>query len=341
MSLIERVLGHFLGGNVMQQWWMIRAGDFNELIPVWKKEGIASIGWPQLGNPKHYRTKEDMLKKANEVYQEHKPSTRRSWVSQVWRFSTEIKKGDRVITYSKELREYLVGTVTETHFFDNAIGNPNYPNHIRVDWESNTVERDLLSQAAKNSLGSVLTVFRVDQWANEIEQYIEHPFLESDRKATDEDELKEDLVGKALVMIEDKVDQLDPWEMQGLVGGLLEAMNYNVRISPKGPDGGVDILAHKDAFGFEKPVVKVQVKHRKSAASAPEVQQLLGANPIDANCLFVSTGGFTSQAEAVAKHNSVRLVDLEELVRLIVEWYEKMPSDKRALLPLQKVYVPE
>lgn len=176
---------------------------------------------------------------------------------------------------------------------------------------------------------------------DEIEQFIEHPFWEPDIDEADEDEVKEDLVGKALVMIEDKVDILDPWELQDLVGGLLEAMNYNVRISPKGPDGGVDILAFKDAFGFEKPIVKVQVKHRKSAASAPEVQQLLGANPIDANCLFVSTGGFTSQAEAVAKHNSVRLVDLEELVRLIVEWYEKIPSDKRALLPLQKVYVPE
>lgn len=68
---------------------------------------------------------------------------------------------------------------------------------------------------------------------------------------------------------------------------------------------------------------------------------MLGANPIDANSLFVSTGGFTSHAEAVAKHNSVRLVDLEELVRLIVKWYEKMPTDKRVLLPLQKMYVPE
>jgi restriction system protein len=43
----------------------------------------------------------------------------------------------------------------------------------------------------------------------------------------------------------------------------------------------------------------------------------------------------------VAKHNSVRLVDLEELVRLVVQWYEKMPNDARALLPLKKIYVPE
>ncbi|GAB3053344.1 hypothetical protein GCM10027286_16010 [Virgibacillus ainsalahensis] len=79
----------------------------------------------------------------------------------------------------------------------------------------------------------------------------------------------------------------------------------------------------------------MQVKHQKSSALVPDIQQLLGANPNDANSSFVSTGGFTSQAEVVAKHNSVRLVDL------VVKWYGNMPNDVRALLPLQKIYVPE
>ncbi len=326
----------------MTKWWMIRAGDHNELIPVWKDKGIASIGWPKLGNPKQYRTKDEMTAKANTVFAESKPNSRISWVSQVWRFSREIKKGDQVITYFREKREYMVGTVLEPHFYDDSVGDPAYPNNIKVDWEEITVERDSLSQAAKNSLGSVLTVFRVDEWGNEIENLIEHPFSDPEPiDEAEEDEIIEDLVGKATVMIQDKVDKLDPWQMQELVGGLLRAMDYNVQVSPKGPDGGVDVLAYKDAFGFEKPIIKVQVKHRKSSAGAPEIQQLLGANPIDANSLFVSTGGFTSQAEAVAKHNAVRLVDLEELVDLVVKWYEQMPNDVRALLPLQKMYVPE
>jgi|UniRef100_C5DAC0 restriction system protein len=328
----------------MQKWWMIRAGDKNELIPIWLEKGIASIGWSQLGNPKHFRSKEQLIQKADQVFSDAKPKSRNSWVSQVWRFSHEIKKGDRVITYSKEKREYIIGTVTEEHFYDTTIGHPDYPNVIRVMWEETTISRDSLSQAAKNSLGSTLTVFRVDEWGSEIEKLLSDPSLSVSVNKTDEteeDEMIEDLVGKALTMIQDKVDKLDPWQMQYLVGGLLQAMGYNVQISPKGPDGGVDVLAYKDAFGFEKPIIKVQVKHRKSAASAPEIQQLLGANPIDANCLFVSTGGFTSQAEAVAKHNSVKLIDLEELVNLIVYWYEKMPNDARALLPLQKIYVPE
>ncbi|CAM3489158.1 restriction endonuclease [Aeromicrobium ponti] len=326
----------------MKRWWMIRAGDNNELIPVWKEQGIASIGWPKLGNPKHYRTKDEMIANANTVFAESKPNSRRSWVNQVWRFSREVKKGDRIITYNKEKRDYMVGTVLEPHFYDESVGDPAYPNNIKVEWGEITVERDSLSQAAKNSLGSVLTVFRVDEWGNEIANLIEHPF--TDPEPTDEAEEKEiieDLVSKALVMVQDKVDMLDPWQMQELVGGLLQAMEYNVHVSPKGPDGGVDVLAYKDAFGFEKPIIKVQVKHRKSSAGAPEIQQLLGANPIDANSLFVSTGGFTSHAEAVAKHNSVRLIDLEELVDLVVKWYENMPNEVRSILPLQKMYVPE
>jgi hypothetical protein len=50
-----------------------------------------------------------------------------------------------------------------------------------------------------------------------------------------------------------------------------------------------------------------------------------------------------AHAEEVAKHNSVKLIDLEELVNLIIYWNEneKMTNDARALLPLQKIYVPE
>lgn len=99
MSLIERVLGHFLGGNVMQQWWMIRAGDFNELIPVWKEEGIASIGWPQLGNPKHYRTKEDMLKKQMKYIKN---------TNQVLEEVGLVKFGDLVLRLKKAIELLLI-----------------------------------------------------------------------------------------------------------------------------------------------------------------------------------------------------------------------------------------
>jgi restriction system protein len=113
---------------------MIRAGDHNELIPVWREKGIASIGWPQLWNPKQYSVKDEMQKRADQIFSDEKPKSRNSWVNQVWRFSREIEKGDRVITYSKEKREYIVGTVIEPYFYNKTIGNPEYPNTVRVKW---------------------------------------------------------------------------------------------------------------------------------------------------------------------------------------------------------------
>lgn len=326
----------------MQRWWMVRAGDNNELVPVWRGKGVVSIGWPQLGNPKQYQSREALFQKANQTYFDEKPASCRSWASQVWRFSHDIKTGDRVISYTKDKREYLIGTIISAFEHNSSIVSHEYPNVLNVKWESQQISRDLLSQGAKNSLGSILTVFRVDDWGSEISKLLSGNAPEP-TEVEDEEEviIIEDLVQKGLTMIQDKVDHLDPWEMQVLVAGLLQAMGYTVNVSKKGPDGGVDILAHKDAFGFEKPIIKVQVKHRKASSSAPEIQQLLGAHPIGESGLFVSTGGFTSQAVAVAKQHNVKLLDLEELVKLIVRWYEKMPDEARSLMPLQKMYVPE
>lgn len=43
-------------------------------------------------------------------------------------------------------------------------------------------------------------------------------------------------------------------------------MEYRTRVSPEGPDGGVDIIAHKDELGFEPPIIKVQVKSTEEAS---------------------------------------------------------------------------
>src|SRR5699024_11293774 len=105
--------------------------------------------------------------------------------------------------------------MNETYFYDTHFGHYNYTNIIKVSWESKTVERDSLSQAAKNSLGSVLTVFRVDQWGEEIEHLLENGVVApvEDDEYSEEEAVIADLIGKAFVMLEDNVDNLDACEM--------------------------------------------------------------------------------------------------------------------------------
>ncbi|MCA0757007.1 restriction endonuclease [Paenibacillus sp. N4] len=326
----------------MMKWWMVRAGDNNELIPQWQSKQVASIGWAAIGNPRSYQTKEKLVEKAHIVYSDNKPGTRLSWASQVWRFYSEIEVNDKIITYSKETREYLLGTVTRAPEYRPDLIDSYYPNVISVAWDHKRISRDLLSQGAKNSLGGILTVFRVDDWGQELLGLLAgapvQPEIDQVDGANEYD--TESFIEQARTMIEDLVDKLDPWQMQELIAGLLQAMGYQVTVSPKGPDGGVDVLAHRDAFGFENPIIKVQVKHRHAASGGPEVQQLIGANPHGASCLFVSTGGFTAAARSSAQQNGVKLLDLAGIVQLINEWYDKMPVDKQALIPLKRIYVP-
>jgi restriction system protein len=61
------------------------------------------------------------------------------------------------------------------------------------------------------------------------------------------------------------------------VAHLLGAMGYRTRVSPEGPDGGIDIIAHKDELGFEPPIIKVQVKSNDGSIGDPVVSALYGS----------------------------------------------------------------
>lgn len=120
-------------------------------------------------------------------------------------------------------------------------------------------------------------------------------------------------------------------------------MGYRTRVSPPGPDGGVDILAHKDELGFEPPIVKVQVKSSEASVSRNEVSDLSGtlasANEFG---LFVTLGQFSAPARGFAQGKSnLRLIDGIEVVDLVLAHYDQLDSRYKGLIPLKRVYVPE
>jgi len=126
------------------------------------------------------------------------------------------------------------------------------------------------------------------------------------------------------------------------VGHLLNLMGYRTRVSEEGPDGGIDIIAHKDELGFEPPFIKVQVKSSESNIGDPAVSSLYGKVSHGEYGLFVTLGAFTTQAKNFARSKSnLRLIDGEELVDLIFRYYERFDSRYRALLPLKRVWVPQ
>jgi restriction system protein len=126
------------------------------------------------------------------------------------------------------------------------------------------------------------------------------------------------------------------------VAHLLNAMGYRTRVSPEGPDGGIDIVAHKDELGFEPPIIKVQVKSTDGSVGDPAVSSLYGKVGPTEYGLLVTLGTITSQAKSFSRSkDNLRLIDGPELVDLIFQHYDRFDAKYKGLLPLKRVYVPE
>lgn len=147
----------------------------------------------------------------------------------------------------------------------------------------------------------------------------------------------------AIAGIKDFIRSKNAYEFQDLVAALLRAMGYHTPfISPKGKDGGLDIIAYNDPLGASTPRIKVQVKHRPDASvPVDDIRSLLGLLNKDGDVgLFVTTGSFTNESERFAResHKHVKLIDLNNFVDLWQEFYQKLTDDDKNMLPLHSIY---
>lgn len=142
--------------------------------------------------------------------------------------------------------------------------------------------------------------------------------------------------------IREHLQTMDPYDFQEVVAALLRGMGYHVVwVSPRGRDGGLDILAQSDPLGTEGPRIKGQVKRRKDKANADEMRSfisLLGSHDVG---VFISLGGLTSEAESIARTQETRRVTtigLSSLLQLWIEHLQRIDESDRNLLPLTPVY---
>jgi restriction system protein len=142
--------------------------------------------------------------------------------------------------------------------------------------------------------------------------------------------------------IEEYIGAINPYDLQKLVAALLRAMGYHVAwVSPPGPDKGIDIIAHNDPLGTSAPRIKVQVKRRADKINVDGLRSFMAILAEQDVGIFVSTGGFTSDAEIEARTKETRkltLIDLEKLVDLWIEHYDKVSESDKRLLPLKPIY---
>jgi restriction system protein len=111
------------------------------------------------------------------------------------------------------------------------------------------------------------------------------------------------------------------------VAHLLQAVGYRIRVSAQGPDGGVDIIAHRYELGFEPPIIKVQVKSMDGNIGRPTIASLLNTLGTGECGLIVTLGGLTAEARTFARgKGNLRLIDSEDLANLVLSHYEQFDA---------------
>ena len=321
--------------------WMVRSGEGGFLFQDFNEKKIAAIGW-EVGNLKEVKDASEIKERLKEAYPERKAGWIAICAGQISRFRFDFKKEDYVITYDPQERKYLVGEITGDYEYNKKMIK-GYSNVRKVRWKKE-IDRDKLSTSTKNTLGAISTIFDVGNDAREeILDVLQGKKAREETPEETEDLLKEDMKEKAREFIKDKVSKLDWSDMQGMVAGILRAMGYKTRISPQGPDRGRDVEASSDGLGLVDPRIIVEVKHRSGQMGRSEITSFTGGLRPGHKGIYVSTGGFSKDAkyEAERANIPITLIDLDDLISLIVQYYDSFDSETKTLIPLTKIYWPE
>lgn len=129
-----------------------------------------------------------------------------------------------------------------------------------------------------------------------------------------------------------------------LVAEILRIEGYTTKVSPPGPDGGVDILAAGGALGLGEDRICVQVKSGDGAANHDVVLRLIGSvsNTQAQTGLLVSIGGVNAAAQKELESNfcKLRLWQMPDLLKALFRSYHELSDDTRAKIPLKQIWAP-
>lgn len=339
--------------------WMVRSGRGSVHADLFREEGIVAIGFGELRDFPPDIGRDELKQLYADIHPQASPGKVAATAGQILRFLQEMEIGNRVTTYDGDRREYLLGTIASgPQPFD--ADSEDHTWFRRASWTGH-LSRDSLSKTARNSLGAISTLFQLSDAASSemiakavpLHVPLEDVPLGDASEAGDgqaepidaeveSPDSEEQILSKADEKIEDRLVRLDWEEMQELVAGILRAMGYKTEVA-SGADRGVDVFASPDGLGLEEPRIFVEVKHRPGTTMGSQsLRSFLGGRQSGDRCLYVSTGGFTKDAQYEADRSNVplTLIGLPELRELLVEHYEALDLETKQLVPLTRLYWP-
>jgi len=230
------------------------------------------------------------------------------------------------------------------HFYTIDCAKAGYMRKSKGIWYLTKEGEQAMKRGPVDLLDSASSAYK--QWAAEKNKAKELDDVSGDLEEKTEQFQKanlDQLIEQAIDGIKQFIIQKNAYEFQDIVAALLRAMGYHTPfVSPKGKDGGIDIIAYQDPLGIQTPRIKVQVKHYpENPIAAEAIRGLKGlVNSGEEVGLFVTSGRFSNEAERFAREANVhiKLINGEDFISLWQEFYNKMPDEDKSLLPLQSIY---
>ena len=250
-----------------------------------------------------------------------------------------------------------IGEVTGDYIFD---AEDPYKHSRLVNWSQESVPRDAFKQDLRHSLGAFMTICEIkrnlalDRVRAVLQTGTDPGSLLGKEgltlaKTADEDADAEDYATDIEDIANQQIVSLIKSEFAGhaladLVAEILRVEGYTTKLSPTGPDQGVDILAAGGTLGLGEDRVCVQVKSGDGPANHDVVLRLIGSvsNTQAQTGLLVSIGGVNAAARKELDNNffKLRLWQMPDLLKALFRSYGELSDGTRAKLPLKHIWAP-
>ena len=336
--------------------WLVRAGRHGEYEKKFLDENRIYLTWSGLSHDlAAVKDRSQLRVLLEQIYPDAPKGRITNNLGQIWAFSKGINAGDWIILPSKQKPAIHVAKAKGEYAF-NANGDDPFFHHREVEWIVQDVPRTNFDQDLLYSFGAFMTVCQVSR--NDAERRVQRmakngwkasmPTADGPKKSDEEGAGDSGGMEDLAQAAQDQLAKLVVAKFQGhgmarLVDAVLRATGYTTYLSPEGPDKGIDILAAPEPMGFGEPRICVQVKSGDSALGRPTLDQLVGVmqNVQASHGLLVSWGGFKSSVdrEEATQFFRVRLWDQGDLIRQVLEHYDKLDEEIRAKLPLKRIWI--
>lgn len=334
----------------MPNLYVVRAGRNGEDENPSIENNLAIIGYREVPSLERAGDLGEVGNLVEEAFPGRTPAQRGHITGQLWRFSGTMTEGDFVVLPRRLIPTALaIGRVNGPYRYREVNGEHR---HTRpVNWIRTDIPRTEFRQDLINAINAFRTVFQINRndAAERVQSVLEgrpDPAIGQQAEAIPaaEAEAVPDLVQIAHDQIVARIQsRFSGHALTRLVDAVLRIEGWVTRVSPPGPDGGVDILAGRGTLGLDGPRLCVQVKSQRSPADVTVYRTLQGVMQTFSaeQGLLVCWGGFNRvvQQEARQNHFKVRLWNSSDLVEAIYRNYDELSAEIQAELPLKQVWV--